>query len=89
VFSTPEIVSSTTVISISEGLGVRSEAATLGDRPVAPALLRSALIGVPPLPPSSEVYSDLQDMGADQYVLPEMAPSSALVGFGPTLDDCF
>jgi hypothetical protein len=66
VFSTSEILSSTTVIFVSKGLGVRSKAATLGDGSAAPALVRSALGGVPSLPPLSEVYFDLQDMGADQ-----------------------
>jgi hypothetical protein len=82
------LVSSTAASSVSEGFGVHSGAAVLGDQPTIPALVRSALGGVPPLSPSSEVYSKLLGMGADQYVLPEMAPSLAPVGMGPIPGNC-
>lgn len=81
-------MSSTAASSVSEGFGVRSGVVALGEQPTIPALVRSALGGVPPLSPSSEVYSGLLGMGADQYILPEMAPSLAPVGMGPTPGNC-
>jgi hypothetical protein len=81
------LVSSTDASSVSEGFGARSWAVALGERPIVLALVRPALGWVPPLSPSSKVYSGLLDMGVDQYVLPEMAPSPAPVGMGPAPGD--
>jgi hypothetical protein len=58
-------VSSTANTSVSKGFGVLSGAATLGVRQAVSALVRSALGGDPPLPPSSEMAPSSALVGFD------------------------
>jgi hypothetical protein len=58
-------VSSTADTSVSEGFGVLSWAMTLGVRPTVSALVRSALGGDPPLPPSFEMAPSPALVGFD------------------------
>jgi hypothetical protein len=58
-------VSSMADTSVSKGFGVLSRAATLGVQPTVSALVRSALGGDPPLPPSSETTPSSALVGFD------------------------
>jgi hypothetical protein len=77
-FAGPAIKTGSLLGSFSAFSSFLSGVAVLGVRPAVSALVRSALGGDPPLPPSSAANSGLLGLSA---------PSPALVGFGPALLD--